>query len=361
MIPKARTTPENLHRFGVAGKILKVLHADDDESNFLINCLERFSIKRLSPADRGLFAGSAITMPPSCRSIRSSRPIPWRSSPPSRNWCRSIPLYSEEIKLFLNRSSMDDPGRLADFAANLTTADGQELQQILETFDVRKRIDMVLVLLKKELEVSRLQTQDHQADRGEDLRRSSASSSCASSSRRSRRNWAWRRRGRTPRLEKFEERLQEAQAQRRGAEGGRRGDGEALACSSRIRRSTRSRRNYLDWLTILPWGMFSKDSLRSRHRARRILDRDHYGLKDVKERILEFIAVGKMKGDISGSILCFVGPPGVGKTSIGHSIADALGRALLPLLPRAACATRPRSRGTAAPTSAPCPASSSRR
>jgi ATP-dependent Lon protease len=68
------------------------------------------------------------------------------------------PLYSEEIKLFLNRSSMDDPGRLADFAANLTSADGQELQEILATIDVRKRIDKVLVLLKKELEVSRLQT-----------------------------------------------------------------------------------------------------------------------------------------------------------------------------------------------------------
>jgi ATP-dependent Lon protease len=84
-------------------------------------------------------------------------------------------------------------------------------------------------------------------------------------------------------------------------------------------------RNYLDWLTILPWGVYSKDSYNI-SRARRILDRDHYGLKDVKERILEFIAVGKMKGDISGSILCLVGPPGVGKTSIGHSIADALGR-----------------------------------
>ena len=68
------------------------------------------------------------------------------------------PLYSEEIKLFLNRSSMDDPGRLADFAANLTSADGQQLQEILATFDVRKRIDKVLILLKKELEVSRLQT-----------------------------------------------------------------------------------------------------------------------------------------------------------------------------------------------------------
>ncbi|MCK5912578.1 MAG: endopeptidase La, partial [Desulfuromusa sp.] len=77
--------------------------------------------------------------------------------------------------------------------------------------------------------------------------------------------------------------------------------------------------------SILPWGKFSKDAYDLK-RARRVLDRDHYGLEDVKERILEFIAVGKMKGDISGSILCLVGPPGVGKTSVGKSIASALKR-----------------------------------
>ena len=84
-------------------------------------------------------------------------------------------------------------------------------------------------------------------------------------------------------------------------------------------------RNYLDWLTALPWGKYSQDSY-DVEKARQILDRDHYGLEDVKDRILEFIAVGKLKGDISGSILCLVGPPGVGKTSVGKSIADALGR-----------------------------------
>ena len=84
-------------------------------------------------------------------------------------------------------------------------------------------------------------------------------------------------------------------------------------------------RNYLDWLTILPWGITSSDNYDLK-RARGILDRDHYGLEDVKARILEFLAVGRMKGDIAGSIICLVGPPGVGKTSIGMSIAEALGR-----------------------------------
>ncbi|MEW8683915.1 MAG: endopeptidase La, partial [Candidatus Thiodiazotropha endolucinida] len=84
-------------------------------------------------------------------------------------------------------------------------------------------------------------------------------------------------------------------------------------------------RNYLDWITLLPWGVHSEDKLDLQF-ARKNLDKDHYGLEDVKERILEFLALGIMKGEIAGSIILLVGPPGVGKTSIGHSIADALGR-----------------------------------
>lgn len=84
-------------------------------------------------------------------------------------------------------------------------------------------------------------------------------------------------------------------------------------------------RNYLDWLTILPWGIYTKENFDLKH-AREVLDEDHYGLKDIKTRILEFIAVGHLKGSVQGKIICLVGPPGVGKTSIGKSIARSLDR-----------------------------------
>ena len=84
-------------------------------------------------------------------------------------------------------------------------------------------------------------------------------------------------------------------------------------------------RNYLDWLTIVPWGIYCKES-HDLKKAEKILEQDHYGLKDIKERILEFIGVGKLAGGVKGSIICLVGPPGVGKTSIGKSVARALNR-----------------------------------
>jgi len=316
--------PDNLHSVGVAGKIMKILHQEEDTIHLLVNTLERFTLEDIVVQDNGVLRGR----------VRYRYGAEMSVNPELKAYSMAIigalkelvqinPLYSEEIKMFLNRSSLDDPGRLADFAANLTSADGHELQNILETFDVKKRIDRVLVLLKKELEVSRLQTKITKQIE-EKISKQQREFFLKEQLKAIKKELGLEKEGKAAEVEKFEKRLAELklneEAQKTVNE-----ELEKLKLLEPNSPEYTVTRNYLDWLTILPWGRFSKDSYRI-DRARNVLDRDHYGLEDVKDRILEFIAVGKMKGDISGSILCLVGPPGVGKTSIGHSVADALGR-----------------------------------
>jgi ATP-dependent Lon protease len=118
-------------------------------------------------------------------------------------------------------------------------------------------------------------------------------------------------------------------------------------------------RNYLDWLLAVPWKKKSKE-IRDLKFAEKTLESDHYGLEKIKERILEFLAVRRLVKNPKGSILCFVGPPGVGKTSLGMSIGRKPPDASSSACRSAACAMKRKSAATAAPISAPCPARSSR-
>ena len=314
---------ENLHQVGVAAKIVKVLHNEKNAAHVLVNSLERFEIEAIEERGLTIYAkvryhfATELSVNPELRAYSMA------ILSTLKELVQINPLYSEEIKLFLNRSSLDDPGRLADFAANLTNSDGQQLQDILATFDVRKRIDKVLVLLKKELEVSRLQTKISK-NIEEKISAQQREFFLREQLKAIKQELGLEKEGKAAEIEKFRKRLKNLKLNEE-AERAVEDELEKLQLIEPSSPEYNVSRNYLDWLTILPWGVFSKDSYNI-GRARRILDRDHYGLKDVKERILEFIAVGRMKGDISGSILCLVGPPGVGKTSIGHSIADALGR-----------------------------------
>jgi len=212
---------------------------------------------------------------------------------------------------------------LADFAASLTTANGEELQEILEAFEVRQRINRTLVLLKKELEVFTLQ-QKISKQIEEKMTSQQREFFLKEQLKAIKQELGLEKEGKTAEIEKFQERLAHLdlnpEAQQAVDE-----ELEKLQILEPISPEYTVSRNYLDWLTILPWGKQSQDNYDLK-RARKVLDRDHYGLEDVKTRILEFIAVGKIKGNIAGSILCLVGPPGVGKTSIGMSMADALDR-----------------------------------
>ena len=321
--PNGGEGPENLYRIGVAAKILRAFQGEGETTNILINCVERFTVEEISKAEFGMIAKVKYQIPVELPVTEELKAYAMAVVTTLRDLVKLNPLQSEAIKMFLSRSTFDDPGKLADFAANLTTASGAELQEVLETFDVRNRIDRVLVLLKREVEISKLHVEINKQIQ-EKISGQQREFFLKEQLKAIKKELGLEKEGKTAEIEKFQERLKDltlnAEAKKAVED-----EMDKLQLLEPHSPEYTVSRNYLDWLTVLPWGKFSQDSY-DVVKAREILDRDHYGLADVKDRILEFIAVGKLKGDISGSILCLVGPPGVGKTSVGKSIADALGR-----------------------------------
>ena len=233
------------------------------------------------------------------------------------------PLYSEELKNYLNRFSPKDPSPLADFAAAITTAPGQELQEVLETITIQRRMEKVLVLIRKEQEVARLQSEIND-EVNRKLSNHQREFFLKEQLKIIQKELGISKDDRTAEIEQFQQRL----ARLTVPEAAKRKIDDELQKFSILETGSPEYavcRNYLDWATSVPWGVFSKDNLELQH-AREVLGKEHDGLDDVKDRIVEFLAVGAYRKEISGSIMLLVGPPGVGKTSIGKSVAKALGR-----------------------------------
>eukprot|EP00440_Ansanella_granifera_P038418 gb/GFBE01041686.1/.p1 GENE.gb/GFBE01041686.1/~~gb/GFBE01041686.1/.p1 ORF type:complete len:1063 (+),score=300.14 gb/GFBE01041686.1/:1-3189(+) len=232
--------------------------------------------------------------------------------------------HASMIHQGLERLERGDPHAIAHFAASLTTAAGSELMEVLESDLPSEKLRLALVLLKKELELSQLQQKiatqieekvsKHQREfmLREQLKMIKKELGIDKDD------------GSDTLLQKFRERL-DAKTVPKEVKDAIDSEMEKFSNLAKESQEYQMTRNYLDWLTTMPWGIYSKDTFNLK-KAREILDRDHYGLPDIKDRIRELIAVGVLRGTMQGKILCFVGPPGVGKTSIGKSIAEALGR-----------------------------------
>jgi ATP-dependent Lon protease len=233
------------------------------------------------------------------------------------------PLYSEELKNYLNRFSPNDPSPLTDFAAALTTAPGDELQEVLDTVPVLKRMEKVLPLLRKEVEVARLQN-ELSAEVNRKIGERQREFFLKEQLKIIQRELGITKDDKSADADEFRARLEgktvPAAAQKRIDE-----ELNKLSILETGSPEYAVTRNYLDWATSIPWGIYGKDRLDLGH-ARKVLDQHHAGMDDIKARIIEFLAVGAFKGEIAGSIVLLIGPPGVGKTSIGKSIAESLGR-----------------------------------
>ena len=230
------------------------------------------------------------------------------------------PYLPEELQLAA--ANVDDPSALCHLIASTLRLKTEERQELLETVDVEERLRAVSVILNRELEMSELG--------------SKIQSQVASEIDKGQREFFLRQQ-----LKAIQEELGEGDdhlaevEELRGLIEAKNLPEHALQVATReLARLEKLPpaaaeygviRTYLDWILSLPWHEQTEDNLDLEH-AREILDKDHFDLEKVKERIIEYLAVSKLKNDLSGPILCFVGPPGVGKTSLGHSIARALGR-----------------------------------
>lgn len=236
-------------------------------------------------------------------------------------------LFRDQISTFsISQSTGNvtaEPGKLADFAAAVSAGEPAELQEVLSSLNVEERMQKSLVVLKKELMNAQLQSKITK-DVESKITKRQREYWLMEQMKGIRRELGIESDGKDKLVEKFKEKadkLAMPEAVRRVFDD----EINKLAHLEPAASEFNVTRNYLDWLTQIPWGQRSAENFGIKH-AMTVLDEDHYGLKDVKDRILEFIAVGKLRGTVEGKILCFVGPPGVGKTSIGKSIARALNR-----------------------------------
>ena len=241
-----------------------------------------------------------------------------------RELVRMYPVIKEELNQYLVEDiSITDANKLADFTASILTSKKEELQMVLETLNVLERLKKVLLLVKQELDLGKLQAKiSKQIEKR--ISKSQRDFFLNEQLKEIKKELGLTKDDKKQEADKFIERAAHLkfspEAQKIFDE-----EIQKIYLLDNHAAEFTVTRNYLDWITTLPWGIFAEEPLNLK-KAKKILEIDHYGLEDVKQRILEFIAVTKLAKKDASSVLCFVGPPGVGKTSVGKSIANTLKR-----------------------------------
>lgn len=247
------------------------------------------------------------------------------------NTCKEIatvnPLFRDHVSAFAMSQTAaniaDDPAKLADFAAAISGGEMEEAQEVLASLNIEERLRRALTVIKREHMNAQLSSKISK-DVESKIQKRQREYWLMEQMKGIKRELGLESDGKDKMVEKFKERASKLAM----PEAVRKVFDEELNKLAHLEPAASEfnvTRNYLDWLTQIPWGQRSAENFGIKN-AMTVLDEDHHGLKDVKDRILEFIAVGKLRGTVEGKILCMVGPPGVGKTSIGKSIARALNR-----------------------------------
>lgn len=313
-------TVADLHKVGTAARIIKKVNLPDGGINIFISTVKRFKIRKtlhnaspmaaaveyLDDEEADTFEVKALT-----RALISEM----------KEVSENNPLFSEEMRL--NMVNIDNPGKIADFIASILNVDKDEQQKILETVNVRQRMEQVLVFIKKEQELLRVQKKI-QSELNDRIEKNQREYFLREEMKSIQEELGETPDGNETDYQKFKKKIEEL-----AFEGEIKETVESELSKLSMMEPNSSEwivtRNYLELVTQLPWKVLAVDDY-DLTRAKKILDDDHFGLEDVKKRIVEYLAVRKMKKDAKGSILLLVGPPGVGKTSVGKSIANAMNK-----------------------------------
>jgi ATP-dependent Lon protease len=310
---------DDLYEVGTAAVVHKMIRVPDGTMRVLVQGLRRVHLERRVLDDPYLI-GEFVEVPDRVEKTPELEALTRNVQGLFAQIIGLVPYLPEELQMAA--ANVDDPGALCSLVASTLRLKTDEKQRILEQVDVEQRLRDVSLVLNRELEVfelgTRIQSQvQSELDKGQ-------------------REFFLRQQ-----LKAIHEELGEGDPEQ--AELAElRGRLEALELPEEIEKAATRElgrlerlpaaaaeygviRTYLDWIATLPWRVTTTDNLDLAH-AREVLDEDHYDLAKVKDRIIEHLAVSKLRNDPSGQILCFVGPPGVGKTSLGHSIARTLER-----------------------------------
>ncbi|HOJ92089.1 MAG TPA: endopeptidase La [Dictyoglomaceae bacterium] len=317
--PVEEPTPEDIHRIGTVGVIVRSLRFPDNTLRLFVQGLQRIRVIEFSQIDP-YFQAKVEVIEEKVEKNVEIEGLMRNLLNLFQKMASLIPQFPEE--LLINAMNIQEPGRLADFIAFNSNLNVNEKQEILETIDVKERLQKVTYYLMRELEILEIANKI-QNEVKDEIEKSQKEYFLRQQMRAIQKEL-----GETdPREMEINELRQKLQDAKLPPEAMKEAERELERLEQMPPGSAEYTvsRTYLDWLISLPWAQSTEDNL-DISKAEEVLNEDHYDLEKVKERILEYLAVRKLKSDMKGPILCFVGPPGVGKTSLGKSIARALGR-----------------------------------